>query len=45
VLRRHDVRTVARWIDGVDIRVAPCREELRTRVFRPVRRLRHRLGR
>jgi peptidoglycan/xylan/chitin deacetylase (PgdA/CDA1 family) len=43
VLRRHDVRTVAQWIDGVDIRTAPCPEELRTRVYRPVRRLRHRL--
>jgi peptidoglycan/xylan/chitin deacetylase (PgdA/CDA1 family) len=43
VLRRHSRATVEAWITGRDLRVAPCPEELRTRVYRPVRHVRHRL--
>jgi peptidoglycan/xylan/chitin deacetylase (PgdA/CDA1 family) len=43
VLRRHSLETVTTWIEGAGLRSAPCREELRTRVFRPVRRVRHRV--
>lgn len=41
LLRRHPVDIATRWIEGRALRVAPCSDELRTRVFRPVRRVRH----
>ena len=43
LLRRHGRATVADWIGGTRLREAPCPDELRTRVFRPVRRVRHAL--
>jgi peptidoglycan/xylan/chitin deacetylase (PgdA/CDA1 family) len=43
LLRRHSLATVTDWIAGRGLRVAPCPEELRTRLYRPVRRIRHRL--
>lgn len=43
LLRRHPIATVTPWIEGRALRVAPCPDELRTRVFRPVRRMRHRM--
>lgn len=43
LLRRHRLETIAPWIEGSGLRVAPCPDELRTRVFRLVRRARHEL--
>jgi peptidoglycan/xylan/chitin deacetylase (PgdA/CDA1 family) len=43
LLRRHSLAEATRWFDGTALRVAPCRDELRTRAFRPVRRVRHEL--
>jgi peptidoglycan/xylan/chitin deacetylase (PgdA/CDA1 family) len=45
LLRRHPLATATRWIEGQALRVAPCPDELRTRLYRPVRRLRHRARR
>jgi peptidoglycan/xylan/chitin deacetylase (PgdA/CDA1 family) len=43
LLRRHQLSTVTDWILGRGLRVAPCPEEVRTRLYLPVRRVRHRL--
>jgi peptidoglycan/xylan/chitin deacetylase (PgdA/CDA1 family) len=43
LLRRHSPTTVRDWISATNLRTTPCPDELRTRVFRPVRRLRHTL--
>ncbi len=43
VLARHDLAAVAGFLDGRNVRLGPCPEELRTRLYRPVRKLRGRL--
>jgi peptidoglycan/xylan/chitin deacetylase (PgdA/CDA1 family) len=45
VLARHDLAAVAGFLDGRNVRLGPCTEELRTRLYRPVRKLRGRLRR
>jgi peptidoglycan/xylan/chitin deacetylase (PgdA/CDA1 family) len=45
VLAHHDTAAIAGFLDGRNVRVGPCREELRTSLYRPVRKIRSRLSR
>jgi len=43
ILGRHDLAALGGFLDGRRVRLGPCREELRTRLYRPLRRLRARV--
>lgn len=45
VLARHDLATIDGFLDGRRVRLGPCPEELRARLYRPVRMLRRRFSR